>query len=269
MSTQRPNLDTGAQWRELGALRRWQSSGSGQSEGDRRRQSRAEKFGSLLGGSALAAVGVSRRSWPGLAMAAAGGFLIYHGARGRSGPNPIRVQVSFTINKPLEEVWNFWRNFENLPRFMTHLQEVRPTSHRHSHWTAKSPAGTVSWNAEIVDEREHEFLVWRSVQESDIETRGSVEFRRAPGNRGTEIHVAMDYRVPGGRLSAAVASLFGESAGQQVREDLRHFKQLLETGEIPSTVGQPHGRRSLAVKAAHAVWHEPEERQTLTMPRSA
>jgi uncharacterized membrane protein len=226
----------------------------------------AETWGSLLGGSALAAFGVSRRSWPGVALAAAGGFLVYHGASVRRGLHPIDVRASFTINKPVEEVWRFWRDFSNLPRFMTHLESVQPTSTRYSHWTARAPMGRqISWHAEIIEERENEYLVWRSLPGSEVHNAGSVEFRRAPGNRGTEIHVSLQYRPPAGRIGAALASLFGESAQQQVREDLRHLKQLLEAGEIPTTEGQPHGRRSAMVKAAHRVWREPEA----ALPRTA
>jgi uncharacterized membrane protein len=226
----------------------------------------AETWGSLLGGSALAVFGMSRKSWPGAALAAAGGFLIYHGANVQRGLHPIDVRASFTINKPVEEIWRFWRDFTNLPRFMTHLQSVQPTSERYSHWTARAPMGRqISWHAEIIEERENEYLVWRSLPGSEVQNAGSVEFRRAPGNRGTEIHVTLQYRPPAGRVGHAVASLFGESARQQVREDLRHFKQLMEAGEIPTIEGQPHGTRSAMVKAAQRAWQEPET----ALPRTA
>jgi uncharacterized membrane protein len=260
MSTQQRDFDldisSGQQHREQARTRnhgRWE---------------RAESWGSMLGGTALAVFGVSRRSWPGAAVAAAGGYLIYHGVSSRRAVQAVDVRVSFTVNKPVEEVWRFWRNFANLPKFMTHLQTVQPTTAQYSYWTARAPMGTtVSWYAEILEEREHEYLVWQSLPGSDVHNRGSVEFRRAPGNRGTEIHVMLEYQPPGGRLGAAVASLFGESAEQQVREDLRHFKQLMEAGEIPMTEGQPHGRRSLMAKAVQRVSREPKE--PVTMERTA
>ncbi len=223
----------------------------------------------LLGGGTLAGLGIARRSWLGLGMAAGGGFLVYRGiTAGSSRPRPVHVEVGYTVNKPIEQVWQFWRNFENLPRFMTHLASVKVNGPRYSYWTARTRFGDLSWDAEITDERENQYLVWRSLAGSQIDNTGSVEFRRAPADRGTEIHVAINYQPPAGKLGDAVASLLGESLEQQVREDVRHFKQLLEAGEIPSTDGQPHGRRSLKVKLVQRAWREPRA-QPVPMPRTA
>jgi uncharacterized membrane protein len=257
MSTQQPVPDPGAQGSQVDRPEPRERDRETPSH-DQHGRSRAATVASLIGGGALAFFGIARRSLPGAAVAAGGGFLIYHGLSGRKRVPSVHVHVSYTINQPVEQVWKFWRNLENLPRFMSHLESVRPTSPRYSYWTARSPLGNrVSWHAEIIDERENHYLVWQSLPGSDIENVGSVELRPAPGNRGTEIHVTTDYRPPGGKLAEAVASLFGGLLQQQVREDVRHFKQLMEAGEIPTTEGQPHGRRSALMKVAKAARQQP------------
>lgn len=205
-------------------------------------------------------------------MAAAGGFLIYHAVGNtRRGPRQIHVQKSFTIMKPVAEVFSFWRNFENLPRIMTHLENVRVIDNRYSHWTARGPMNThLEWDAEILDERENEFIVWRSKAGADIENRGSVQFFSALNGGATEISVALDYVPPAGKLGAAFAKLFGEEPEQQVREDLRHFKALMETGEIPTIAGQPSGRRSAWVRMMQKAYAEPKKpSEPVSMPKSA
>jgi uncharacterized membrane protein len=130
-------------------------------------------------------------------------------------------------------VYGFWRNFENLPQFMRHLESVRVTGDRRSHWVAKAPAGqSVEWDAETLEDRENEFISWRSVEGSDIFNAGNVRFMPAPGGRGTEVRVELAYDPPFGKLGSKVAMLFREEPGQQVMDDLRHFKQVMETGEI-------------------------------------
>ena len=149
----------------------------------------------------------------------------------QSGPR--HVVRSVTIRQPLEMVYDFWRNFENLPRFMEHLESVQVTGERESHWAAKGPAGsTVEWDAETVEDRPHELIVWRSLPGASVPNRGQVRFERAAGNRGTEVHVDLRYDPPAGKLGALVAKLFGEEPGQQVAGDLRRLKQVLETGEV-------------------------------------
>ena len=145
----------------------------------------------------------------------------------------IRVHKSITVNRPADEVYGFWRNFENLPRFMDHLESVQVTGAGRSHWKAKGPAGTsVEWDAETTEDRPNERIAWRSVEGADVSNGGSVRFVRAPGGRGTEIHVEMRYEPPAGKLGALVAKLFGEEPSQQVDGDLRRFKQVLEIGEV-------------------------------------
>jgi len=145
----------------------------------------------------------------------------------------IHVQKSITVNLPPEQVYAFWHNFENLPRFMQHLESVQTTGDRRSHWKAKAPAGTtVEWDAEITEDRPNELIAWRSVGEADVENQGVVRFTRAAGGRGTEVHVELRYDPPAGKLGALVAKLFGEEPNGQVAGDLRRFKQVLETGEV-------------------------------------
>jgi uncharacterized membrane protein len=145
----------------------------------------------------------------------------------------IHVTQALTINRPRQEVYGFWRNFENLPRFMAHLESVEILDTKRSRWKAKAPAGTsVEWEAEMVEDRPNELIAWRSLPEATVPNSGSVRFKDAPGDRGTEILVELRYEPPGGKLGALIAKLFGEEPEQQVKGDLRRFKQVMETGEI-------------------------------------
>jgi uncharacterized membrane protein len=155
-----------------------------------------------------------------------------NGAKGRE-RQPIRVRKAITVQRPRSEVFRFWRDFSNLPRFMEHLESVEVLDDRRSHWKAKAPAGaSVEWDAEIVDERRNELIAWRSLQNADVANRGSVRFVDAPGRRGTEVHVELEYEPPGGKLASIVAKLFGEEPSQQVAGDLRRLKQVIEIGEV-------------------------------------
>lgn len=163
------------------------------------------------------------------------------GAR-RDGPARVRPDVHVervtTLNKSLEEVWAFWNDFRNFPMFMRHLESVEILDARRSRWRAKAPAGmTVEWEAEIVEQREPEILSWRSLPNSQVQHTGSVRFSRAPGARGTEVRVILDYAPPAGSLGRGIAWLFREEPDQQIHEDLHRFKQLVETGEIPLSEG--------------------------------
>lgn len=150
----------------------------------------------------------------------------------------VRVEEVTTINRPIEEVYGFWRKFENLPRFMRHLESVQTIDARRSRWRAKAPAGmTVEWEAELVQDIRDEWIAWRSIEGSGIRNSGSVRFGRAPGARGTEVRVQLEYTPPAGAVGRGIAYLFGEEPEQQIREDLHRFKQLMETGEIPLSEG--------------------------------
>ena len=156
----------------------------------------------------------------------------------------IKVEHAVTINRSAQELYEFWRDFERLPRFMEHLESVTVVDARHSHWVAKGPAGTsVEWDAEIINEIPGELIAWKSVEGSTVPNAGSVHFRETPGGRGTEVKVVLDYEPPGGRAGAIASRVVHEEPDAQVREDLRRFKQLMETGEVTTTDGQPSGRR--------------------------
>jgi uncharacterized membrane protein len=163
----------------------------------------------------------------------------------------MEVRKAITVNRSPAEAYAFWRDFQNLPRFMRHLDSVQVTGERRSHWKTKAPAGrTVEWDADITDDRPNERIAWRSVEGADVENAGSVRFAPAPGNRGTEVRVQMQYSQPGGPIGAMVAKLFGEAPDQQVQDDLRVFKQVLETGEVTRSDATRHGRPHPAQPAA-------------------
>jgi uncharacterized membrane protein len=154
----------------------------------------------------------------------------------------IHVEEAVTVSRPQSEVFRFWRNFENLPRFMNHLRAVSQREAGISHWVARGPAGmNVEWDARIINEIDGRLIAWQSLEGSEVSTAGSVNFRETP--RGTEVRVHLQYSPPAGKLGAAVARLLGEEPTVQIHDDLRRFKQLIETGEIPTTKGQPVGGR--------------------------
>ena len=235
-----------------------------------RRSKNLPRWGALLGGGALAIYGVTRRSKSGAAMAAAGGLLVYGGSRLSSQPQEIHAESSFTVNVPPEEAYRFWTKLENLPRFMSHLQSVTVLDDRRSEWVARGPMQLrIKWTAEITDRRENEWIVWRSESNVAFQNSGSVQFRKAPGNRGTEITAALQYNIPAGPVGKAFAMLFGKDPSQTIYEDLRHFKQLIETGEIATTVGQPHGQRSKLIRMGHALYPDVRPRPVQSMGRQS
>ncbi len=162
-------------------------------------------------------------------------------AAGRWISGEVHVTQAITINRPRNEVYGFWQNFENLPRFMAHLESVQVLDQGRSHWKAKAPAGaTVEWDAETVEDRPNDLIVWRSLPGASIPNSGSVRFKDAPGNRGTELVVDLRYQPPGGKIGALFAKLFGEEPQQQVKGDLRRFKQVMEIGEIVHSDASVH-----------------------------
>jgi len=152
--------------------------------------------------------------------------------RGSGRPDMLTTK-SVVVNRQPDEVYAFWHDFTNFPRFMIHLDEVRDLGARRSHWRAKGPGGMpVEWDAEITQDRPNELIAWRSLPGADIDNEGSVRFERAPGGRGTLVRVNLRYDPPAGMLGKAVATLMNTEPGQQVSDDLRRFKQLMETGEV-------------------------------------
>lgn len=216
--------------------------------------SETERWASLIGGGAMVLMGLSQRSLRGVLTAVAGGGLIYQGATKQSTikqaqqaitgsvSQAIKVEKTVTIDKPASELYRFWHNFENLPNFMKHLKSVKVYDNKRSHWIATAPLGaSVEWDADIIEDRENEFISWASVEGADVDNSGFVRFKKAPGDRGTEVKVVMEYNPPGGALTATFAKLFGEEPEQQIGDELRRFKMLMEAGEIATNEGQPRG----------------------------
>jgi uncharacterized membrane protein len=146
----------------------------------------------------------------------------------------VKVEKSVTVNRPVQEVYRFWRNFENLPRFMDHLESVTVVDENRSHWVAKAPAGTkVEWDATIHNEIENELIGWRSLPGADVNNAGSVHFTPVGNGNRTEVLVVLSYEPPAGKVGVAVAKLLGEEPSKQVEEDLRRFKQVVEAAEAP------------------------------------
>jgi uncharacterized membrane protein len=215
--------------------------------------SEVEKLLTLLAGGSLIAYGLGTRSRKGAALAMLGGGMIWTGVRtGLGGERATRMgfhlEKTVTVNKPAAELYNFWRKLDNLPKIMKHVELVAQLDEKRSHWVSKSPlGGTIEWDAEIVNDVPNQRIVWRSIENSGVSTSGSVEFCESSGSRGTEVHVAMQFNPPGGIATKALSKLFGEDPSKQLTEDLRRFKQLMETGEIATTEGQPSGRTSVSI----------------------
>lgn len=220
--------------------------------------SETERWLSMIGGTSLAALALTRRDRAGAGLAALGGVLLWRGATGHcnlyqtlginnaergyakgtgsKGGVPyelgIRVDAEVHIGRPIGEVYRFWRNFENLPRFMKHLNRVDIRDDRHSHWTAAGPAGyAVEWEAEIINEIENELIGWRSLPGSQVDNGGSVQFEDLGGDT-TAVRVSLQYNPPAGNIGARIARAFGEDPRQTIQEDLERFRQLMETGTI-------------------------------------
>ncbi|GGJ18112.1 SRPBCC family protein [Deinococcus roseus] len=208
-------------------------------------------------GAGLILLGLQRTGRVRAFLSSAGAIMVSSAAMGKSPyntlakirrteSNDIKVDKAVTIGLPVEQLYAFWRKFENLPRFMSHLESVKEETQTRSHWVAKAPAGThVSWDADIVEDAPGERIAWRSVEGSIVPNEGYVEFRAAPQGRGTEVRVSLIYHPPAGTLGAGVARLFGEEPAQQVEHDLRRLKRLLEVGLEPTTEGQSSGRKGL------------------------
>ncbi|HEX7058523.1 MAG TPA: SRPBCC family protein [Solirubrobacterales bacterium] len=225
----------------------------------------AERALSLLAGGILALDGLRRRTPLGALEAVLAAALVERGVTGHcrvyhamgmstaeeagaAEATPARrmvlVQQAHTIAKDPDTLYRAWRDFEGLPRVMKHLESVTETGERTSHWVARAPAGrTIEWDAEISEDVPGRRIAWHSIEGSEVAHAGSVSFHPAPAGRGTEVHVTLQYAPPGGELGARLARFFREEPEHQIREDLRRFKQWIETGEIATTEGQPVGSR--------------------------
>jgi uncharacterized membrane protein len=207
-------------------------------------------------GSLLTLFGLSRRSLPGLGLAALGGGLLYRAFSGHcpmygalgfntaqkhsriagvAAGRGVKVTCVVTVNRPADELYRRWRDLENLPHFMHHLVSVKVHGNR-SHWIARAPAGLkAEWDAEIVNDEPGRLIAWRSLAGSTVATAGSVRFEPAPGNRGTKVSVTLKYDPPGGKLATWLTWLFGAEPGQQICDDLRRFKELVEAGDMSAS----------------------------------
>ncbi|MFN6965111.1 MAG: SRPBCC family protein [Pyrinomonadaceae bacterium] len=236
-----------------------------------------ERVASLIGGGAMLAYGISRGGVLGTALGILGGVLLFRGSTGhchlydaagidtahgggeaegtRRSPygrsllgRPVHVTRSILIAKPAAELYGYWRELENLPRFMKHLEKVsvRDGDGKISHWRAKAPLGmSVEWDAELTSDVANERIGWKSLEGSDVVNSGVVNFREVGGDRGTLVRVDLTYEAPGGKLGEWIAWALGEEPGLQVEDDLRRFKMLMETGRIVTNEGQPSGREPM------------------------
>jgi uncharacterized membrane protein len=186
-----------------------------------------ERWMSMAAGAGLAAYGVSQRRAAGWALAGVGAMLF---RRGFTAHCDVYEMLGVNTAGTGQDTW---RNLENLPRFMSHLESVERITDTLSRWRAKGPAGaTVEWNAEIINEVPDQVIGWRSIEGSDVVSAGSVNFEEAGPGRGTRVRVRLQYSPPGGKVGAAFAKLMGRDPATEIREDLRRFKQIVEAGEV-------------------------------------
>lgn len=217
----------------------------------------SERIVSALGGAALTAMALRDLKSPsGVSILLTGAYLLVRGftgycavnhAIGRSSVHkqgsPVEVKTTVSINKPRSEVYSFWRKLENLPRFMRHLEKVEELDQTRSRWTAKGPAavGTVSWEAEILEDHKDEFISWSSLPGSTVDNAGQVKFIETPN--GTDISVRMTYRLPAGDVGGVAAKLFSPMAEKMMRDDIRDLKRVMETGDDPSGGSRKKNKR--------------------------
>jgi uncharacterized membrane protein len=205
-----------------------------------------ELAASVIGGTLLVYFGARKRGALGVAIALAGAGLIRRvlGGSRQAGSSVVRIHSVITVNRPKEDVFLFWRDLENLPRFMENLKNVKVTGPSTSHWVMHCPGErTIEWDAEIVHETEGERISWRSLPGARLRNSGTVLFQDAAGERGTEIRVSIAYAPPGGAVGRAFAKLVGHNPGNQVGEDLRRLKAILEAGQVANSSVED-GRRA-------------------------
>jgi len=226
---------------------------------------RGERIASVAGAAWLLLSGFRHfreRPAASLIKAITGGYLLYRGlsghcpisaAAGRNTaghePAPLLVREAFTVNRPRNEVYDYWRQLEHLPLFMKHIEEVRMESDCLSHWKMRAPGGVahVEWKAAIMEDQPGALLSWQSVEGSDVDNAGELLFRDAPGHRGTEVYATIYYRMPAGALGKAAGKLLHKAFELQVRQDLHRFKQIMEAGETSTIEGQPAARKHAAM----------------------
>ncbi len=208
---------------------------------------KSERIASVIGGVLLTFYGLRKPNAIGLILAAAGGAMLYRGASGSCPVNTaigrdtaadedisVEITRTITVNKPRPEVYQFWRQLENLPRFMEHLKSVQQLGPKRSAWSARIPGGigTIAWDADIVQEVENELIAWKSLPAADIDNAGEVRFSDDLSGKETIVQVAISYRPPAGAMGGMAAKLLNPMLKNMVQEDIRRFKRLMETGEV-------------------------------------
>ena len=222
----------------------------------------SERIASAIAGGFLISTGIlniKKRPAIGIASALAGGFLLFRGSTGYCAvnnaigrdtsqqiPTAITIKETVTVNRDRYDVYDAWRSLENLPLFMQHLQSVKEVTNTRSHWAAQVPKGlgTIEWDADIVREEPGEVLSWKSVPGAMVDNAGEVEFKEAPGNRGTELHAIISYIPPAGDVGKLAAKMFNNAFERLIREDIRRFKRMIETGELPVIKHDPSARKN-------------------------
>jgi len=228
---------------------------------------REERWISMISGGVLVAYGLTRGSWSGMALAAAGGTLAFRGVTGHCPmyaainantaagdsreSNGVHVEQAITIDRPAEDLYTFWRDFGNHALISDYLASITVTGETTSHWVAKGPANKpLEWDAEVINDVPNELIAWKTLPGADIAHAGTVRFKPGPVGRGTEVHITMQYYPPAGTLVAGVALRFHREPSIQTADMLKRLKRLMETGEIVKVDGQPHGQ-SLLRTAIH------------------
>jgi uncharacterized membrane protein len=226
----------------------------------------AERWLSLIGGGVLLATGLGRRGTGGIVTALAGAGLLWRGLsghcmvyeafdisthdtepghRGVEAERGVKVVQTVHVNKDRRELYDFWRDFKNLPRVMGHVVNVAEHERdpRRSHWVARGPMDQrIVWDAEIITDRPGEVISWESLPDAEVDNAGSVRFDPSPAG-GTDMTVQIQYDPPGGRWTHRLAHLFGQDLEAELREDLRAFKAHMEAGETPRIHPQPQGQQ--------------------------
>ena len=223
-----------------------------------------ERVASLVGAVGCIAVAAARRGWSSVPVLAIGGALLQraltghsplyavlrvstaHGVRAPSASVPhgqgVKIMHTVSVRQPPERVYKFWRELENLPRFMRHLESVTVLDERRSRWRVQGPADiSVAWDAEIINDVPGELIAWRSLEGSEVANAGSVRFERGLNGHATRITVSLEYHPPAGVLGSLVANALGANPQRQIEEDMHRFKELLET-DVPQPNAPQRGR---------------------------
>jgi uncharacterized membrane protein len=197
-------------------------------------------------------------------------YMLLKGGKSSTVAQDVHIETAILINRNPAELYSFWRDFANLPRFMKNLESVQVFDNGRSHWTIKGITGAkIEWDAEIYNEIPNQLISWRSTENADVVNAGTVRFEQATGGRGTDVRITMNYNPPGGAIGSTVADLFGNKIESAIRDDLRRFKQLMEAGEIATIEGQPSGSSQTepALKARSA--EAGQSQSTESLKRSA